>query len=90
MALLQKELKSDVARFTTRVQTSLAAKQVIASCGILTSDWPKLRESYAIHGSYATRQVCLGSVKRATCTDFVAKVELQSLLCNNFSQPATS
>ena len=42
---------------------------------ILTSDWIKLRGNHAIHGSYVTccKQVCLGPVKRATCTDFVAK-----------------
>ena len=42
---------------------------------ILTSDWMKLRGNHAIHGSYVTccKQVCLGPVKRATCTDFVAK-----------------
>ena len=42
---------------------------------ILTSDWIKLRGNHAIHGSYVTcrKQVCLGPVKRAKCTDFVAK-----------------
>ena len=56
-------------------------------------DWTKLRASHAIHGSYVTccKIVCLGPVKRATCTDFVSKSRttlhfLQQLFatCNNF------
>ena len=35
---MQKELNSDVARFTTHIQTCLAAKQVDASC-VNTDFW---------------------------------------------------
>ena len=48
---LQNVLKSDVARFTTRVQTCLAANKV---AWILTSDWIKLRRSHAIRRIYVT------------------------------------
>ena len=49
-----------------------------------TSDWIKLRGNHAVQGSYVTycEQVCLGPIKRATCTDFVAKVELLSTFGN--------
>ena len=42
--------------------------------------------------SLAAKQVCLGSVKRTTCTDFVAneRVELLSNFSNNFPQPTTT
>ena len=39
---------------------------------ILTTDWMKLRGIMGIT-SLAVKQVRVGSVKRATCTDFVAK-----------------
>ena len=60
----------------THVQTCLATNQVFASCGILTSDWLKLRGSHAIHGIYVTR--CKTSLLWASktgnisCTDFAA------------------
>ena len=37
--------------------------------------------------SLVAKQICFGSVKRATCTDFLQKVELPSSFSNNFSQP---
>jgi len=42
---------------------------------ILTSYWIKLLGSHAIHGIYVTcwKTKLFGPVKRATCTDFVAK-----------------
>ena len=87
-------MKSYVARFTTHVQTCLATNQVFASCGILTSDWLKLRGSDAIHGIYVTRcKTSLpwaGKTGNISCTDFVAKIRttfyfLQQLFvtCNN-------
>ena len=52
----------------------------------------KFRGSDAIHRSYVT--CCKTSLpwvgKRATCTDFVAKVELLSVFWDNFSQLATT
>ena len=80
-------LKGDVARFTIHVRTWL-----LQIAWILTSDWINLHGSHAIHRIYVT--FCKTSFpwvgKSATCTDFVAKVELLSTLCNNFSQPATN
>ena len=40
--------------------------------------------------SLAAKQVRLGPVRHATCTDFVAKKELFSNYCNNFSQPTAT
>ena len=42
---------------------------------ILTSDWIKLLGRHAIHGIYVNcwKTKLFGPVKRATCTDFVAK-----------------
>ena len=58
---------------------------------ILASDWIKLRESHAIPGICVifAKQVYLGPVKRVTCKDSMQKVELLSIFCCNFSQPAT-
>ena len=69
---LQNVLKSDVARFTTRVQTCLAANKV---AWILTSDWIKLRRSHAIRRIYVTccKTGLSWPVKRATWTDSVAR-----------------
>ena len=39
--------------------------------------------------SLASKQVCLGLVKIAKCTDFLAKKILFSAFSNNFSQPVT-
>ena len=42
----------------------------------LTFDWIKFRGSHPIHRrvtSLVAKQVCLGPLKRATCTDFVTK-----------------
>ena len=79
-------MKSYVARFTTHVQTCLATNQVFASCGILTSDWLKLRGSHAIHGIYVTRckTSLLWAVKRAT---YHVQILLQpDLLKDSFNQ----
>ena len=90
-------MKSYVARFTTHVQTyvqTVLQQIIFASCGILTSDWLKLRGSHGIHGIYVT--CCKTSLPRAgktgniSCTDFVPKIRttfyfLQQLFvtCNN-------
>ena len=49
-------LKSNVACFTTHVQTCLVTKliRLLQVAWILISDWIKLRGSHAIHGSYVT------------------------------------
>ena len=59
---------------------------------ILTSYWIKLNGRQAIHRcwSLVAKQVCYGPVKRATCTDFVEKVEQLTTFCNNFSQSVTT
>ena len=71
-----RQMKSYVARFTTHVQTCLATNQVFASCGILTSDWLKLRGSHTIHGIYVTRcktsLLWAGKTGNISCTDFAA------------------
>ena len=70
------ELNSDVhvvlPSFKPVLQKSGCGRPVALT---LTSDWIKLRGSHGIHGSCVTccKKVCLGPVKRATCTDFVAK-----------------
>ena len=77
-ALLQNELKSDVARFTTHVQTCLATNKGFWK---LHQYWPLIQivKNYAGVTPYtgvtslAAKQVCLWPVKRATCTGFVAK-----------------
>ena len=51
---------------------------------------PPTREPCTGFTSLAARQVCLGPVKRATCTDLLQKVELFSSFCKNFWQPATA
>ena len=78
---------------TTHVQTCLAANQ---GCNKLREYWPLIGWNYAGvtpytgYTSLCAKQVCLGPVKRATCTDFVAKggttVYFQQqlfLTCNN-------
>ena len=74
--MLQNELKSDVPRFTTRVQTCFASNQVVACC-VNTVFWldkitPESRHTQDFT-SLVAKQVCLGSVKRETCTYFFAK-----------------
>ena len=65
--------------------------KVAASC-LNTDVWlDKItREPCTGFTSLAARQVCLGPVKRATCTDLLQKVELFSSFCKNFWQPATA
>ena len=74
--MLQNELKSDVPRFTTRVQTCFASNQVVACC-VNTVFWldkitPESRHTQDFT-SLVAKQVCLGSVKRETCTYFFAE-----------------
>ena len=60
---------------------------------ILDSDWKNLRGSRAIRGSYVTyckTSLPWASKTRATCTDFLQKVEQLSTFGSNFPQPATS
>lgn len=68
--LLQNELKSDIARFTTHVQTCLAANQFVPSC-VNTDFWIKVTTYTQGVTSLAEKQVCLGPAKRAPCKDFV-------------------
>ena len=65
--------------------------KVAASC-LNTDVWlDKItREPCTGFTSLAAKQVCLGPVKRATCTDLLQKVELFSSFCKNFWQPATA
>ena len=66
--LLQNELKSDVARFTTHVQTCLTTSQVVANC-VNTDFWLDKITRKLCH----TRALRHLLEKCATCTDFVAK-----------------
>ena len=71
---------------------NLATNQLVES-SLNTYLWlDKFRGSDAIHRSYVTccKTSLLWVGKRATCTDFVAKVELLSTFWNNFSQPVTT
>ena len=51
-----------------------------------------LRGNHALHGSclICCKQVRLGPVKHATCTDFVAKSRTTFYFLQNFSEPATT
>ena len=63
--LQQDELKSDVARFTSRGQTCLVTNRGVAICviWILTSDWIITRESRHTWELCYLFQVCLGAGK---------------------------
>ena len=71
----------------SRNQTCLATYQF---AWILTSGWIKLRGTHVMQGvtSLAAKQVCLGPVKRPTCTHCCKTRSHYLLFCNNFSELA--
>ena len=70
--LLQNELNSDVHVVPPTLKPVFQQIRLWQVAWILTTDWMKLRGIMGIT-SLAVKQVRVGSVKRATCTDFVAK-----------------
>ena len=68
---LQNELNSDVPRFTALVQAFLATNQVVERVREYWRDfWLNKIVQDSRHTGTA-KQVSLGPVKRATCTDFL-------------------
>ena len=74
--MLQNELNRDVARFTNHGQTFLQQTEVVTSCVntvvCLDEIMRKSRHTGELR-HLLQKQVCLGPVKHATCTDFDAK-----------------
>ena len=59
-----------------RIKSVLQQIRLLQAEFLLTFDWIKFRGSQAIHRgvtSFVAKQVCIGPLKRATCTDFVTK-----------------
>ena len=86
--LLLNELNSDVTRFSTHVQTCFATNKIAASC-LNTDFWlDKITRRDLRH--LLQNKYCLGPLKLSNIADFGSKSRTTPLLCNNFSQPATT
>ena len=94
-------LKRDVTRFITHVQTCLATNKVARILSSIGQNYAGVLPYTGVTPLVA-KQVCLGPVKRATYTDFVAKSRtnfyfLQQIVLNvsgkmqhRFSNPFTA
>ena len=90
--VLQQIKLLQVARILTSGYNYLVACEQVLCLG---KNRPKAcsRANYPVVTPYTSvlsldaKQVCLGLVKSAKCTDFLAKKVLLAAFCNNFSQP---
>ena len=64
-------------------EKNVATNQIVASCVNTVNTVGQVYVAvtpYTGVSSLAAKQVCLGSVKRTTCTDFVAKLKSRTTL----------